>query len=308
MTTRLARLSAELIAVWWSLWRADKRATPFQSPAWLVPWAEQFGGDDAWLLVVGEGPATALLPVYRHEGRWLLWGAGTSDWLDGIFSRHVDIEELRDALTLISGPLDLFQLPGTSPLLALTMGRGVRPSDCCVGLPLPAQLPGNIVQNLAYYRRRAERSGLSAPRRAGPEAFDALVALHQRRWAEKGDAGVLADPRVLAWHRTALPWLEAENLLRLYVMEEDDRPVGVLYVLSGARAAYYYIGGFDPEFASCGVGTILVGHAIAEAERQGLEWFDFLRGEEAYKYHWGAANVPSYAALLLPAELELARA
>ena len=307
MSARLLPLSAELQSTWWALWRADPRATPFQSPAWLVPWAEQFAGDDAWLLAIGD-PIAALLPIYRHKERWLLWGAGTSDWLDGVFSTRLDAEELRAGLAMLPGPLDLFQLPAGSPLLAAAKGRGVATSDCCVGLALPAELPHNMAQNLAYYRRRAERELLSPPRRAGPEIFDALVELHRHRWAERHDPGVLADPLVLAWHRAALPLLAAEDLLRLYVVERGDRPVGVLYMLSGESTASYYIGGFDPEFAGCGVGTILIGHAIAEAEREGREWFDFLRGEEPYKYHWGATNTPTYAALLEPAELALARA
>lgn len=296
MAARLLPLSPALERTWWSLWHADPHATPFQSPAWLVPWAGQFAADEAMLLVVGEQPVTAIVPVYRYGNRWLLWGAGTSDWLGGVFSPDAADAELHAALQLLPGPLELFQLPATSPLLRLS-GTGVHSSASCVGLPLPAELPRNMAHNLAYYRRKAERAGLSAPRRAGPEAFEALVDLHGRRWHEKHELGVLADPRVLAWHRAALPRLEAAGLLRLYVLEQGESAVGALYVLSGKHAAYYYIGGFDPEFAACGVGTILIGHAIAEAEREGRTWFDFLRGEEPYKYRWGATDIPTYAAL-----------
>jgi hypothetical protein len=273
-----------------------------------VPWAEQFAGDEARLLVIGEAPVTAIIPLYRYRDRWLLWGAGTSDWLDGIFSPALDEEELRAGLSLLSEPLDLFQLPAASPLLRLGMSRGVGPGDCCVGLPLPAVLPRNMAKNLAYYRRKAERAGLSGPRRGGSELFDALVELHRRRWQERHEPGVLADPRVVAWHRSALPRLDSAGLLRLYVIEQGSRPVGALYALRGRRAAYYYIGGFDPGFAHCGVGTLVVGHAIAEAEHDGCAWFDFLRGEEPYKYRWGAVNAPTYAALLRPAELSRASA
>jgi CelD/BcsL family acetyltransferase involved in cellulose biosynthesis len=35
---------------------------------------------------------------------------------------------------------------------------------------------------------------------------------------------------------------------------------------------------------------ILIGHAIEEAAREGARDFDFLRGQEAYKYEWGAQD------------------
>ena len=63
--------------------------------------------------------------------------------------------------------------------------------------------------------------------------------------------------------------------------------------LDGARA-YYYIGGFDPSRARLSPGTIMIGHAIEEAIGAGARTFDFLRGREAYKYAWGAVDLPLY--------------
>jgi CelD/BcsL family acetyltransferase involved in cellulose biosynthesis len=167
-------------------------------------------------------------------------------------------------------------------------------------LSLPARLPPNVAQNLRYYRRRAARAGIGEPERAKPGAFEDLVELHGRRWHERGEPGVLCDPRVLQWHRETLPALEAVGLLRLYVLRLHRRTVAALYGLHSKHRTFYYIGGFEPEFSALGLGTILVGYAIAAAEQEKAKSFDFLRGQEAYKYRWGATDQPTYARLLCP--------
>jgi CelD/BcsL family acetyltransferase involved in cellulose biosynthesis len=296
--------SPELIEdEWWTLWAADADATPFQSPAWLIPWREQFGADEAGVLrVEQDGRTVALLPIYRHQGRWLLWGAGTSDWLGGVFAPDVDLGALADAVYQLDAPLEIFQIAPNSPLLAIAASGRLRQSEYCVELPLPAALPRHMLDNLHYYRRRADREGLGEAALAGPEAFKDLVALHTRRWQQRQQPGVLADPRVIAWHEGALPRLEAAGLLRFYCLRRGDDIVGALYGLRGKQRAYYYISGFEPGLRAAGLGTLLIGHAIAEAEREGAQSFDFLRGQEPYKYHWGGRDQPSYATTIEPVE------
>ncbi len=301
MTVNYITSPQSLEPEWWALWAADPGATPFQSPAWLIPWREQFGGEEAGVLVCEDGGRpVAMLPIYFYRDRWLLWGAGTSDWLGGVFAPALDLDLLAEAVYSLDAPLDLFQLAPASPLLAIAGAGRVRESECCVGLKLPADLPRHMLDNLHYYGRRAERAGVGAPLSCGPEVFDDLVALHTQRWHDNRAPGVLADERVLAWHRAALPRLEAAGLLRFYCLKEGERIIAVLYALTAKRRAYYYIAGFDPALRALGLGTLLVGHAIAEATREGCESFDFLRGREPYKYHWGARDQPTYAVLIKP--------
>ena len=50
------------------------------------------------------------------------------------------------------------------------------------------------------------------------------------------------------------------------------------------------LAGFDPAFSKLSPGTLTIGHAIDQAIREGATEFDFLRGGEPYKYHWGAVD------------------
>ena len=305
-------MSAEIVSAsrlpeseWWELWHSDPAATPFQSPAWLLPWRTQFRDGESLILALRQdGRLVALLPLFRHHDRLLLWGSGTSDWLDGLFAPGLDPADLLEALPALAEPVDLFQLRADSPLLSVPLPPGWTErraaSASCVVLALPPGPGRHMVQNLRYYSRRARNAGVGEPELADAEAFDELVQLHTRRRQRCGQAGVLADARVLAWHRAALPLLQAAGLLRLYVLRLRGTIVSALYVLASKHRAFYYIGGFDPQFHELGLGTVLIGHAIGEAEREGDISFDFLRGEEPYKYRWGATNRPSFARYLAP--------
>jgi CelD/BcsL family acetyltransferase involved in cellulose biosynthesis len=294
---------------WWELWRRAAEASPFQSPAWLLPWREQFREGDSVILAGRrqDGSLAALLPLFRHRGRLLPWGAGTSDWLDGVFDPDIDLAELADGLARLNEPPDLFQLPASSPLLRMPCPAGWtevrRPAETCVSLLLPVKLSANMAQNLRTYRNRAERAGIGEPKESGADAFDDLVRLHELRWAARDKPGIFADPRMLAWQRKAAAELERTGMLRLYTLSLGRKVVAAAYVLSAKQRAYYYIGGFDPKHEKLGLGTLLIGHAIAEAEREGAQGFDFLRGQESYKYRWGGEDVTAHTRLLIPSKV-----
>src|SRR3954466_11916365 len=78
----LAALSPE----WWDLWRRVG-ATPFQSPAWLVPWWRHFHPGTLFCVTVrDEGRLVGVAPCYVEDGAWgrriLPLGISLSDYLD----------------------------------------------------------------------------------------------------------------------------------------------------------------------------------------------------------------------------------
>lgn len=290
---------------WWDLWRRDPQATPFQSPAWLLPWRRNFDeGENVVLVLRRQGRLVGLLPLFRLDGRLLLWGAGTSDWLGGLFDPALDESLLRTALEELEEPLDLFQLAAASPLWNILVPDGWTErcgfSESCAVLPLPARPSAKMKQKVRYYRRRAARAGVGEPEEVGSDYVASLVDLHTRRWNEREEAGIFADERFCAWQESAAEQMQRAGLLRLYAMRLAGRTIAALYVMAAKGRAFYYIGGFDPEYGTLGLGTILVGHAIAEAERNAFRAFDFLRGREAYKYRWGAIDQATHARYLMP--------
>lgn len=311
---------------WERLWRRA-RATPFQSPAWLLPWWKHVGcGQLASLAVrdADEGELAGFAPLYifrddRGLRHLFPLGIATTDRIDALAVPGRENEVAQAIVEHVAGIRDEWdvlewpQLPQDAVLLRCRWPAAWRVSSrrCEANpvLPLPARLPGSVAKNLAYCRRRVARE--RAPRIEMADAsnthalLDALAALHAKRWARRDMPGVLREPGVLAWHHEAVPQLLAQGLLRLLGLRFEERIVGVVFALADAaglphRRWYSYIGGFDPEFAAYSPGTLLTGHAIEAATAEGAGAFDFLRGAESYKYRWGAIDEPMVALTVNP--------
>ena len=115
----------------------------------------------------------------------------------------------------------------------------------------------------------------------------------------------LSDPSVLAWHREAVPALQAAGLLRMHALLHAGEFIAVLFCLADPpqaadRCCYDYLGGFDPRLRALSPGTLLVAYAIDHAVSERATAFDFLRGAEAYKYRWGAVDRPTQVLRLCP--------
>ncbi len=312
---------------WETLWREDAHATPFQNPRWLLPWWHQFGELDLRAIVIsgGRGPI-AFLPfyVYREpatqERQLLMLGVGTSDYLDGVFAPECGAEQIRIALNLLGseGGWDVLyasQLRQQSLLfraLQQTEDSGIHmfAAEPCSRMRACriAELPTKLRRNAMYYRNRAQRMAkldfAIADERSWPEFFDALVHLHTSRWKSQGEPGVLADRRVLDWHRETIPLLQQQDMLRLCSLRLNGEAIGVAYSLVDPvqrpnRTQYVYLTAHSVEHADLRSGTILLALLSEHAASEGIEIVDMLRGDEDYKKLWHVEPVPTYGAAML---------
>nr|HET7860488.1 GNAT family N-acetyltransferase [Caldimonas sp.] len=304
---------------WQRLWLSAPAATPFSSPAWLVPWARHYApGRCVVATVAAHGELVACLPMFWWKGRLFLAGTGPSDHGDGVFARGFEDSAaalLRAAVAAIDRPverIELCQLLRSSPLLAAAPPLGWR--DCVVAgdaCPVLAIAGDDGMGNVGKRMRRNWRYAMHAIARAGgviervdaadaaPAAAD-LERLHALRWHERGEAGVLADPLQRRLLADAVPALAAAAMLRMLRVRVADRTVAVLFALHGERQTCCYLSGFDPAFAHLSPVTALVGATIAAAAREGDETVDFLRGSERYKAGWGASPEPRFRRVLVP--------
>lgn len=311
--TRREELEAEERR-WTALWARVPNATPFQHPAWLLPWMRVLGPERLHGFVASRGEElAALLPLFpwvdAGRPRLSLLGAGISDYLDPLVEG--DVREIWPALSGALSAADLqlehCELTDLSARCALVgvaeVGAEVDQVGVCPALDLPESyseysnaLPGWLRRNVKQGLSRAQRHGVITFRRATPEdvgeRLEALIRLHALEWGARGQSGVLADERVASFHRQAAPGLVRAGLLRLEVMELEGEPIAALYGLVGQRRAYQYIGGYHPEYSRWNLGSVMIARAIEEAIDRGLCQYDFLRGAEPYKYAWGARDVP----------------
>lgn len=310
---RTAEAFEPLEPTWWALWRRAPGATPFQSPAWLVPWWRHFHPGELMAAALWDRDRLiGLAPFYCEDGaygrRLLPVGISVTDYHDVLLdeARRDEAAAALAAALGRGGAWDSWECEELAPgaaAFALPAPRGcaeavTMQSPCPVldlrGGDLARVVPKPKRANLNTARNRAARRGAVRIERAQggavPAAFDHLVRLHALRWESRGEGGVLADGRVLAFHRASLPRLDAAGLLRLYTLALDERIVAASYGFHHAGRGYSYLTGFDPAFAFESPGQLLLAHAIEEALAEGAYEFHFLRGQEPYKYEWGAVD------------------
>lgn len=301
-----------LVPEWWTLWRACA-ATPFQSPAWLMPWWRAFAPGTLHVITVRrDAMLVGLAPLYCEQApqgaRLLPIGISVSDYWDVLLHPACAQEagialgrRLGSALPAFS-ECDLSELPPGAAALRLPVPDSctdeLSPHSPCAVLTLAPQgrmrdlVPPRQLQHLRTARNRAARRGevciITADSGSRSALFDALVRLHGTRWQSRGETGVLCDPRILTFHREAIAALDDAGLLRLWALRIGSDIAAVYYGLADSGRAYAYLTGFDPDYAFESPGTILIGHALTHALDHGMREFHFLRGREPYKFRWGA--------------------
>lgn len=322
--TTLRRLEdlTDLEPAWRELWAADPHATPFQRPEWLIPWAQHFGSFDLrTVLVYDRGSLTAVLPFYRYlephggERRLLFLGAGTSDYLDGVYGPTCAPHHLQVALHYLCcendwDTLDANQLRQASKLLesireAPLPGLRQLQGETCSRFPAAplASLPRSIRRQATYYHNYAMRAGrldfTVANEHHAPAIFDELERLHTSRWQSSGQPGLLADSRVRAWHRQTLPALLRGGMVRLFALSLDGEIIAALYSLldppdRAERTLYLYMAAYSIDHAALRPGTVLMAMAAEHAAQEGAQMVDMLRGDEPYKRLWKPQRVPTF--------------
>lgn len=307
--------SADLAALepdWSDLWRRDPNATPFQSPAWVLPWWQHFGAEEPFAIALRNegGSLDSLAPLYvlrdEDESLGMLIGTGMTDYLDVLAAPGADLQPVVEAMTSHDCMLwDFQQLRPSSPLLALTppepFADNVEDQEPCpvlaiggAGDELQNLLSTHFRKKLRYYRRSLERRGSVTYESATSENLDELLSalydLHAKRWQQRNLPGVLGDDVVQSFHRAVAPRMLAAGALRMYAIRIDGRIVAVFYGFAHHGTVYYYLSGYEPELEKLSIGNVIVAHAMEQAARDGATSFDFLRGAEEYKYAWGATD------------------
>jgi len=143
--------------------------------------------------------------------------------------------------------------------------------------------------------RRAEAVGpIRLTRSADPLAdLPAFIELHQKRW---GEAGLFPDTAggAMSRHffRRLFELLGPDGPLVLSFLSVGERRIGAGIHLIDGPSLLYYNAGIDPGARELSPGVLMVASYVEAALAAGAARMDFLRGDEPYKYEWGAVDEP----------------
>lgn len=172
------------------------------------------------------------------------------------------------------------------------------PHSSTAVLELPAAFDDylkNIGKKERHETRRKQRrfeAALGPPRlvshrEAGP-ALDRFFALHRR---SKGRKGSFMTDRMEGFFADLL----AGGGWRLDALYGGGGQMAAAVLGYADESGYYlYNSAYDPDLRHASPGVVLLARLIRRAVDEGLEVFDFLKGEEAYKLRMGARLRPLY--------------
>jgi CelD/BcsL family acetyltransferase involved in cellulose biosynthesis len=302
---------------WNGLLAQARYPSVFLSWQWQTAWARAFlGSRPLHLLRVTDdaGTLAGVLPLYDESPglRRFVGGVDVSDYLDVIApaGRETDVwQALLQHRADEAAEWDLHAIRAVSPTLEilprLCAGAGIRAhverEDRCPVLELPdsweaylERLPGKDRHELRRKIRKLERElpGTSVRSHGSAEGWDAALTtfLELHRLSKAGKARFM-DEQMEGFFRDATHALAARGWARLWFLERVGAAVAsflCLEYLDSARGSVgLYNSGFDPTHAKLAPGIVLLASVIHDAIDRGAPEFDFLRGEEPYKYAFG---------------------
>ncbi len=311
---------SELLPEWAELFAADDHATPYQSPGWARAWWRHWaGGSRPWLLAVRDaGELVGLAPL--RSDRLLGLRRLTVNGEPGDYWDVLARPECRTAVEEVVGHeiqrrqrdwdvLVLSQLPHSSSTAQALERAGLcavhRSAVSCPAITLPdsfdaylSTLPSSRRTNLRRRLRNLDDGELElrAPAiQELPAAIDRWQALRVRQWAAMGKR--LTREHTAQRFRDFLVDVTTElvpaRLALVWEFVRDGEVVGSFINFCDARAFYQYLGGFAPELGSLAIGKVATAEGIRSSIVAGRSCYDFMRGDEAYKYWYGAADRPS---------------
>ncbi len=302
-------------ATWNGLVARSRTSVPFLTWQFQTTWWRFWGSGDLHLLGLQDaaGDWVGALPLYTAgtpEERVLRFVGGTdvADYLDVVAAAgHEEAVWKAGLQALLDTPwraLDLRPVPADAstvalmPALARAAGLECRieREERCPVIELPdsweaylARLSGKDRHELRRKLRRAEsaRPRVEVARTpAGIAAFlDSFVGLHRK--SKVGKARFM-DERMEAFFREVAGALAAAEWAALWLLWLDEQPAAALFCLEYGGTIGLYNSGFDPAARALSPGVVLIARTIEDAIARGFRRFDFLRGDEPYKYGFGA--------------------
>lgn len=309
---------------WNELLEASEQGNVFQQWHWLSTWLDIYASKCSILVIVlrDAGRLCAVFPLYIMERSGLFKGRVVRmigdlyvglDYLDFIIRKGWEEQAIDSLVACLETNIfpwdiiDLGSIPEQSKNLQifrdrLTVGglyHAVLASNRCPYAILPGTIENFIAgrsrstqDKIKRVRRSYKKLGLSftilQQKEELQEAVDALFALNVLRLRRKGICGAFQLESFRAFHSRLIPVLLEQGQLRMGILR-NNQIIGTIYIIQHQQRFLYYQSGFDPQWERISPGDMMFVCSIEEAIREGMREYDFLRGEETYKYKWANA-------------------
>ena len=309
---------------WNALLQHSVTNAPFLSYGYLKSWWEYKGGGewpDGELAIISartEGKLTGIAPLFTatHDGSKKLLFLGSieiSDYLDLIVEIGAEdafssalLTHLKEQFPEIHEIL-LYNLPQTSPNLALLekaayasgwsmqSERAYHTPIISLGEDWEAYLAGVDKKQRHEIRRKLRRAEESTDSIGWyivkeKEQLDREIEEFFNLMAFDEEKQRFLTPVMRMQMRSIIKWAFDSGVLQLAFFTVQGAKAAAYLCLDYRERIWVYNSGFDPQFREYSPGWVLLAYLIRHAIQNGKREFDFMRGDEEYKYRFGAAD------------------
>ena len=300
----------------WERLQRSSNSHIFSTFRWSRVWWQQFGSGYSFspCVISARGVPIGIAPLCVKDGTARFIGdTDVCDYLDFIVApgkEDLFATELID--TLIPAGIKTLELePVREDSVAFTslqktaaregFKTACRQIDVSVDMPLPATweeyLSGLTAKQRHELKRKIRRLGemgdvnYVTSTDARPEEMDVFLELFRNSRNDKAD---FLTPDMELFFRSIANTMAEEKLLNINFMELDGMPVAATLCFDYRNCIYLYNSGYNPEYRWLSAGLISKALCIKDGISGGKERFDFLKGDEAYKYQLGGQELPLY--------------
>lgn len=318
----------KLSVEWNVLLKRSITDTPFSTFEWHQNWWGAYHPGDLWVLSFRDGNnevqgIASFFIESDEQGKRIVHFVGcedVTDYLDILVDKmhHEAVyESLADALIEhrnLYDVLDLCNIPAESPtctqfaeiLQAKGFDVSVTLQEVCPVVPLPETFDDYLQmldkkQRKEIQRKLRKANGLSDSihwymvngSHDLETEIDKFLQLMAASHPEK--AQFLEDQQHVQFFKTLVPAAHQAGWLQMNFLEVAGEPVAAYVNFDYNNKILVYNSGLEPtKAANLSPGIVLLSYNIEHAIEHKREEFDFLRGDEQYKYRMGGQNTEVY--------------
>ena len=287
----------------------------FVLPEWLKVWWQELGtGAELYLRAVRQGETVIGIAPLMIDGKTasFVGSVDVCDYLDFVVApgREEDFFNvlLADLQQRGINRLDLRALRpdsiALSVLVNIAQNRGYevqcQPEDISLEVDLPSTWEGYLAV-LDKKQRHEVRRKLRRLSEAGQinyrlvkDSFSihgSLGVFFNMFTESRQDKADFLTAQMESFFKSMVGSMTEAGILRLGILELDGLPVAMIIFFDYNNSIYLYNSGYDPRYNSLSAGLLCKVLCIKESIEEGKKVFDFLKGDEAYKYHLGGKEV-----------------
>lgn len=305
---------------WTDIFKRSKARLLFSSPDWSELWWQHFGTDSELFLgaVKHEGRCIGIAPIrIKDQIAYFIGSDDVCDFLDFIiepgmeqifFKILLNSMNDHDIHTLNLSPL----LPESSlkcffsdsinnERLEITWTQ----EDVTVLLDLPVDLntyhsilSGKQRHELLRKERRLNEEGDVAykiSRTASAQDIDMFVHFFRE---SREDKNKFLTGRMEGFFRAVIEMTANNYMLRLGILELNNTTVAATLGFDYQNVTYLYNSGYNPDYKWLSVGLLSKYYFVKHSIEAGKRKFDFLKGNERYKFNLGGKEIPVFRCII----------